>query len=165
MIILQKSMAGVSETSLARFLTRAKRAAGLSGTVNVLVTSSRELRALNRQFRHKDKPTDVLSFPSNFATSDFVGDVAISLEIARDNALRLGHTVADELKILMLHGVLHLAGHDHETDNGKMARLEGSLRTKLGLPGALIERAQGRKSNRAGGVPPRPITRGRRPKR
>ena len=63
MIILQKSMSGVNEASLARFLTRAKRAAGLSGNVNILLTSNRELRSLNRRFRQMDKPTDVLSFP------------------------------------------------------------------------------------------------------
>jgi probable rRNA maturation factor len=140
MIILQKPMSGVNEASLARFLTRAKRAAGLRGSVNVLVAGNRELRSLNRRFRYKDKPTDVLSFPANVGMRGVAGDVAISLEIARTNAYRLGHPVADEVKILMLHGLLHLAGYDHETDNGKMARREDSLRKRLGLPVALIGR-------------------------
>ena len=144
MIILQKPVTDVSEPTLARFLTRAKRAMDLTGDINVLLTSSRELRALNRRFRRKDKATDVLSFPSELPTHGFAGDIAISLDIARDNARRLGHAVADELKILMLHGVLHLAGYDHETDNGKMAQLEVSLRKELHLPVALIERSDGR---------------------
>lgn len=142
MIILQKSMSGVNEASLARFLTRAKRAAGLSGNVNILLTSNRELRSLNRRFRQMDKPTDVLSFPASLDLRGFAGDVAISLEIARSNARRLGHPVGDEVKVLMLHGLLHLAGYDHETDKGKMARLEDSLRKKLGLPVALIGRTR-----------------------
>ena len=129
---------------MARFLTRAKRAAEINGQVNVLITSSRKLRSLNRRFRHKDKATDVLSFPSNTATEDFVGDIAISLDIAFDNAHRLGHAVADELKVLILHGILHLAGHDHEADNGKMARLENLLRKELALPTGLIDRAHGK---------------------
>jgi len=134
----------VSEASLSRFLTRAKRAARLAGTVNILVTGNQQMRSLNRRFRHKDRPTDVLSFPSDFAVPGFAGDVAISVQIARENARRLRHPLIDELKILMLHGVLHLAGYDHEADNGKMARHECSLRKKLGLPVALIERASPR---------------------
>lgn len=142
MIILHKVSPALSEAALARFLARAKDAARVRGLVNVLVTSSPELRSLNRRFRGKDQPTDVLSFPPEFGGGDFAGDVAISLEIARQNARRLGHSVADELKILVLHGVLHLAGHDHESDHGEMARLETRLRKKLKLPVALIERAE-----------------------
>ena len=140
MIILHKRGPGLSEAALARFLARAKGAAGVRGSVNVLVTSSQELRGLNRRFRGKDRPTDVLSFPPESGANEFAGDVAISLEIARDNARRLGHSVAEELKILVLHGVLHLAGHDHESDRGEMAMLEERLRKKLSLPAALIER-------------------------
>ena len=109
-------------------------------TVNVLVTSSRELRSLNRQFRGADKSTDVLSFPSLLAgpreAKRLAGDVAISVDIARENAERLGHSVADEVKILSLHGILHLAGFDHEHDNGEMARKEMRLRRNLKLYGA-----------------------------
>lgn len=142
MVILQKRVAGIDESSLDRFLARTKRAAGLQGSVTVLVTTSRELRALNGRFRGMDKPTDVLSFPAELlARARYAGDVAISAEIAAHNALRLGHSTADEVKILALHGVLHLAGYDHETDDGQMSRTEERLRKRLGLPVGLIERS------------------------
>lgn len=141
MVILHKPVAGTAEPSLTRFLARAKRAVGLRGDVTVLITTSRELHALNRQFRHKNAPTDVLSFPSPMvATRHFAGDIAISADIAARNARQLGHTPADEVKILTLHGLLHLAGYDHESDQGEMARREQLLRKRLGLPVALIER-------------------------
>ena len=123
-------------------MARARKAARLRGKVNVLVSTDSELRRLNRRFRGKDKPTDVLSFPSVLDLDrNFVGDVAISGTIAAQNARRLGHSAADEVKILALHGVLHLAGYDHEHDNGEMARKEARLRGRLGLPAALIERS------------------------
>jgi len=148
-------MAGLSQTALTSFVLRARRAAGLRGTVNVLVTTSAAVRALNRQFRRKDKATDVLSFPfaSSFAKSrttasrrqaELAGEVAISADIAAQNAVRLGHSVAQEIKILTLHGILHLAGFDHERDNGQMARKEAKLRQALRLPAALIERSAAR---------------------
>lgn len=143
MVILQKRVAGLNEDSLDRFVTRAKRAAKLRGSVTVLVTSSKELRRLNSRFRGKDKPTDVLSFPPEvIATKRFAGDVAISAEMAAQSARSLGHSPAEEVKILALHGVLHLAGYDHESDSGEMARREGRLRKQLGLPMALIERVE-----------------------
>ncbi len=141
MIILRKPVAGLSETTLARFIARARRAAGLAGAVNVLVTSNRELHALNLRFRGKDCPTDVLSFPPMPGLIDgLAGDVAISADLAADNARLLRHPPAAEIKILVLHAILHLAGHDHERDQGEMARRESSLRRSLGLPGGLIER-------------------------
>lgn len=141
LVIFRKRVPGLSEVALAKFLTRACHAARLRGTVNVAVTSSRELRALNSRFRGKDKPTDVLSFPPALGLShDFAGDVAISADIAAQNARRLGHSAAEEVKILALHGVLHLAGYDHECDRGQMARKEQGLRKRLGLPVGLIER-------------------------
>ncbi len=143
MVILQKRVAGLNERSLDRFVARAKRAAGVRGAVTILVTSSTELRRLNHRFRGKDKPTDVLSFPAEvISLGRFAGDVAISAEIAAQNARRLGHSPAEEVKVLALHGLLHLAGYDHESDNGTMARREAHLRGQLGLPVALIERAQ-----------------------
>ncbi len=143
MVILQKRVAGLTEGALERFVTRAKRAAGLRGSVTVLVTSSQELRGLNHRFRGKDKPTDVLSFPpEQLAARGFAGDIAISAEMAAQNARRLGHSPAEEIKILTLHGVLHLSGYDHETDTGKMGRKERQLRAQLGLPVALIERSE-----------------------
>lgn len=141
MVILQKPVPGLTADTLDRFVTRAKRSAGLRGSVTVLVTTSRELRRLNQRFRGKDAPTDVLSFPPPpLAAKGFAGDVAISADIASQNAQRLGHSPAEEIKILALHGVLHLSGYDHETDNGAMARREELLRRQLGLPIALIER-------------------------
>jgi probable rRNA maturation factor len=141
LVIIQERVAGLSEVALAKFLTRARRAAGLRGSVSVLVTSSRELQGLNRRFRGKNKPTDVLSFPAMPGLMrGFAGDVAISAEIAARNARRLGHTAADEIRILTLHAVLHLAGYDHEQDNGQMERKEQRLRRSLELPIGLIER-------------------------
>ncbi len=141
MVVLRKKLPGVSERALRRFLTRAERAVGLSGEVNVLITTSREVRALNRRYRGKDKPTDVLSFPPlRTIIHDFAGDVAISADIAAQNSRKLGHAASDEIKILMLHGVIHLAGYDHESDEGQMARKEDRLRRALGLPASLIAR-------------------------
>lgn len=141
MVIFRKSVAELSETALARFVIRAGRAAGLPGMVNVLVTSSRELQALNSRFRGKDKPTDVLSFaPLPDLVKGLAGDIAISAEIAAYNANHLGHSPAQEIKILSLHGILHLAGYDHESGLGTMARKEMRLRKLLGLPSGLIER-------------------------
>ena len=135
-------MAELTELALARFLARVRRAAGVKGTVNVLVTSSAEMRSLNRRFRAKDKPTDVLSFPPGpDVPKQFAGEIAISAEIASQNARSLGHSAAEEIKILVLHGLLHLRGYDHECDNGEMARREQQLRAKLHLPSGLIERS------------------------
>jgi len=148
-VILQKKVAGLSEKALARFVWRARRAAGLMGAVNVLVTSSAAVRSLNREFRGQNKATDVLSFPSLLPASVRgrrrpapAGDIAISADIAAQNAVRLGHRADQEVKILALHGILHLAGFDHERDNGRMARQEVKLRQILKLPVALIERTQ-----------------------
>ena len=141
MVILRKPVAGLSDTTLAKFAVRASLAVKLRGVVNVLITSSRELRALNRRFRGKDQPTDVLSFvPDPRFVDALAGDIAISAEIAKQNARRLGHSEAQEIKILVLHGVLHLAGYDHECDHGVMAGKEAKLRKALGLPVGLIER-------------------------
>lgn len=141
MVISRKRVAGLSDATLARFARRAGRAVKLRGVVNVLVTSNQELQALNRRFRGKDQPTDVLSFvPEPGFGGTLAGDIAISAEIAKQNARRLGHSAALEIKILVLHGVLHLAGYDHEYDHGVMAGKEVKLRRSLGLPVGLIER-------------------------
>lgn len=141
MIIISKKLPGIRESVLQRFASRAAAAARLPGKISVLVTDNRELRSLNRRFRHKDTPTDVLSFPAGAgAVSDFAGDIAISADIAAANALQLGHSAIEEIKILILHGVLHLAGYDHEHDNGTMQRKEVQLRRAFNLPLGLIER-------------------------
>ncbi len=119
MVILRKPVAGLSDTALAKFVARASRAIRLKGTVNVLVTGSSELRSLNRRFRGKDQPTDVLSFPPGPCfVNGLAGDIAISADIAKENARRLGHSAALEIKVLALHGLLHLVGYDHESDEG-----------------------------------------------
>jgi probable rRNA maturation factor len=140
-VILHKSVAGLTGLTLTRFLTRARRATGLRGSVNVLVTSNAEMKSLNRRFRGKDKATDVLSFPAApDANKDLAGDIAISAEIATHNARALGHDPGVEVKILTLHGILHLCGYDHECDQGQMARREQKLRRELNLPVGLIGR-------------------------
>ncbi|MFZ0276703.1 MAG: rRNA maturation RNase YbeY [Candidatus Sulfotelmatobacter sp.] len=144
----------MSSSTLERFVLRARRAVRLHDTVNVLVTGSSELKSLNRRFRGADKATDVLSFPAEPVTrwraKHVAGDVAISADIARENARRLGHSAAEEVKILVLHGILHLAGFDHERDNGEMAGKESRLRRQLKLEGGLIERAQPQHRTSAG---------------
>jgi probable rRNA maturation factor len=143
LVIFQKRVPDLTDLALNRFITRARRAAALKGLVNVLITSSAEMKSLNRRFRGKDKPTDVLSFPAEpDAQKQFAGEIAISADMASQNARVLGHSPAAEVKILVLHGILHLRGYDHECDNGQMARREKQLRAKLRLPQGLIERAE-----------------------
>jgi probable rRNA maturation factor len=150
LVILKKAVEGASETALARFAARAKKATGLRGEVTVLVTSNREIQKLNKRFRNKDKPTDVISFPSE--TDGIAGDIAVSADIARRNGRNLGHGPSAEIKVLILHGMLHLAGFDHEVDDGAMARKEARLRKELGLPVGLIERASGHSRERRKGA-------------
>lgn len=110
--------------------------------VACLIADDRELRALNRRFLHKDFPTDVLSFPCSIETPNGeAGEMAISLDRAAAQAAALGHSVEQEIHILMLHGLLHLAGMDHEIDSGEMARAEARWRRRLKLPPGLVERA------------------------
>jgi probable rRNA maturation factor len=129
------SIRSVTATQLQRFARRAQTLARVKGEVDILIASNKRLRELNRRFRRKNKPTDVLSFPRPSG-----GDIAISAQIAAENAQRYGHNLATELKILVLHGMLHLAGYDHESDNGRMARVESRLRSQLKLPASLIDR-------------------------
>ena len=118
----------LSKSGLARFLNRARAAVELSGEVDVLLTSDAELKRLNKAFRGKNKATDVLSFPAPDEAENIAGDVAISLEAALRQAAEHGHSLRDEVRVLMLHGLLHLAGEDHETDTGEMAAREAGLR-------------------------------------
>ena len=130
-----------SRRTLAAFLRAAQAAAHVRGRVQVLLTTDRAIRRLNREFRGIDKATDVLSFPAAEQFSGIAGDVAISVQTARRQAAEQDHSLAVEIKVLMLHGLLHLAGYDHETDDGLMARRERVLLGKLGLPLGLIERS------------------------
>jgi probable rRNA maturation factor len=147
----------VRGTGIARWLAAvAPRAA--AGHVSVALVSDARIRALNRQYRSKDLPTDVLSFPSapqpagrhgrlarrpiprDSSSGLFLGDIAIATGVARRQATRAGHSHRTELRILALHGLLHLIGYDHETDSGTMARVERRLRRRGGLREGLIER-------------------------
>ena len=107
--------------------------------MTVAIVSDARVRALNRKFRKKDKVTDVLSFPSD--ERGFLGDVVIAEGVAKRQAREAGHPLATELRVLALHGLLHLLGYDHEHDDGRMARLERRLRARGGLREGLIERA------------------------
>ena len=129
-----------SARSLAAFLRKAQAAVRLPGQVSVLLTSDLEIRRLNRRFRGKNQATDVLSFPAEPGPEKLAGDLAIGLPTAGRQAAAQGHSLATEIKVLMLHGLLHLAGYDHETDEGAMARRERMLRARLRLPPGLIER-------------------------
>jgi len=135
---------GLSRSGLSRFLGTAQAAVGLTGEVDVLLAGDRTLRRLNREYRGKDKATDVLSFP---AAEELVGahggDLAISLDTAKRQAEEQGHSLRDEVRVLLLHGLLHLSGMDHEVDAGEMAEREGELRGRLRLPNGLIARVVG----------------------
>ncbi len=135
MIVFETKMKDVSGSALERFARQAQKLAGVQGEVAVLITDSPRIQELNRRFRRKDKPTDVLSF-----SREHGGDIAICAPIALANARDYGLTAAQELKLLVLHGMLHLAGYDHETDSGQMAKKEALLRTQLKLPSSLIQR-------------------------
>ncbi len=129
----------VRRRPLRDFLGELCRGPARGRPVTCLITTDRDLRLLNRKFRGKDYATDVLSFPSG---PPGAGDLAISFDRAAAQAAEHGHSVDQELRILMLHGVLHLAGMDHENDSGQMARAEARWRKRLGLPSALTERAR-----------------------
>ena len=136
-----------TKQTLSRFLKQAHAAVRLRGEVTVLLTTDAAIRKLNKQFRGKNKATDVLSFPAEgpmpgTAAEEMAGDLAISVETARRQAAEQGHALTCELKVLVLHGLLHLAGYDHEADAGEMARKERLLRGRLRLPLGLIERAE-----------------------
>jgi probable rRNA maturation factor len=108
------------------------------GTITVAVVSDGRIRELNRRYRQKNTPTDVLSFPADEPAE--LGDVLIALGVATRQAAAAGHSLRTELRVLALHGLLHLLGYDHERDNGEMRRLERRLRLKGGLREGLIER-------------------------
>lgn len=141
------------------------------GSFTIKFVSDREMARLNGEFRGKPVPTDVLSFPAEgevprgasrsraerprkgaekLPSSNDLGDIAIATGVARRQALELGHPVATEVKVLALHGVLHLLGYDHERDRGEMRAVEERWRRRAGLPAGLVSRAD---------RPPRPMTR------
>ena len=137
----------VDREELRGFLGEITRRIARGRTIACLIANDAEVRRLNRFFRGKDQATDVLSFPPA-NPNGAAGDIAISIDRARIQAAEHGHSLADELRILMLHGALHLAGMDHESDSGEMARAESRWRKRLGLPDGLIERSQAPKPAR-----------------
>ncbi len=118
---------------LARIAPRSAR-----GTVAIAILPDARVKALNRRFRRKNTGTDVLSFPGS---GTHLGDIAISRGIAQKQASLLGHSLSVEFRVLALHGLLHLLGYDHDSDNGQMARTEARLRRKARLPLGLIARS------------------------
>lgn len=149
---------------LRRYLPQVRRAAGLRGKYSVCLTTDDEVRVLNARFRGMDKPTDVLSFPAADEQDDFpspeaagayLGDIVISLDTAARQAEALGHDLDQEVRILILHGLLHLAGYDHETDHGEMRERESELRSRLGLVQGLIARAEASAAPASAGKKPR----------
>ncbi len=129
----------IRRTPLRHFLKELTEQVGGGRGITCLITTDRDLRKLNRKFRGQDHATDVLSFPAQ-SDDGALGEIAISFDRAASQAAEFGHPVEDELRILMLHGALHLAGMNHETDSGAMARAEIRWRRRLGLPPGLIER-------------------------
>ena len=115
------------------------------GDVAVALAGDAQVRALNRRYRRKDRPTDVLSFPVASAVTrtphESLGDIVIATGVARRQARVAGHSAQTELRVLALHGLLHLLGYDHDGEDGRMARVEARLRRKGGLRAGLIERA------------------------
>src|SRR5262245_52231619 len=117
------------------FAARAAKAIGQKdSSATIAFVSDKTIRQLNRQFRGVDKATDVLSFPAgDEADGSNLGDIAISVDTATTQAKENGLTFDEEVAQLILHGLLHLSGYDHETDNGEMNRLELRLRRRLGI--------------------------------
>jgi probable rRNA maturation factor len=138
LITFRRLPATLKRTRVEKFARIIREQVARGREFHCLVTGDAELKALNLRFRGKDSATDVLSFPSG--EKDPLGDIAISLGRARAQARERGHSVETEVCILLLHGILHLLGMDHETDSGQMARAEIRWQRKLGLPTGLIER-------------------------
>ena len=139
-VLFQVATPGLARRGARAFAKRLESEVGGGRSFCCLITNDEELRRLNRQFRKKDYATDVLSFPAVDDQNNVLGEIAISFDQARQQAAEHHHAVGDEIAVLMLHGVLHLLGMDHETDRGQMARAERKWRANLGLSAGLIER-------------------------
>jgi probable rRNA maturation factor len=148
-VIFRRTPTDVPQRAVERFARKLQNQVAQGRSFECLIAGDAELRRLNREFRAKDQATDVLSFPSRTGLpacsspsgTASLGSIAISVQRARAQARAFGHSTEDEIRILMLHGILHLTGLDHETDAGRMARVEKRWRVRLGLPASLIERA------------------------
>ena len=138
-ILFKVPTPGLKRRHVKTFAIKLEQEVAAGSSFECLITSDEELQRLNKRFRKKDYPTDVLSFPAEGQVG-FLGAIAISYHRAKAQAAEYGHNPAQEIDILMLHGVLHLLGMDHETDRGRMSRAEKKWRGVLGLPAGLIER-------------------------
>ena len=149
MIVNRQRRVPVAIRPLQQFYERARKELGFAPeSVAIELISDSAMARLNKTYRKKQGTTDVLSFPANGSlpatAAEYAGDIAIAPETARRNARRFSRSLPRELRILILHGMIHLAGFDHEHDHGEMARKEGALRRRLNLQASLIERAQPR---------------------
>ncbi len=140
-VVYRRTPRTLQRRAVRRTAERLRREVAAGRRFTCLVTDDRELQRLNRQFLGRDYPTDVLAFPEA-EPGEFLGEVAVSVTRAAEQAREFGHPVEEEIGILMLHGLLHLLGMDHERDRGKMARAEARWRKRLGLGTGLIERGQ-----------------------
>ena len=144
-VTFRRVPAKLARRTIERFARKLQNEVAKGRAFDCLITGDAEMRRLNRAFRGEDYATDVLSFPvadGGPPRGGRAGDLAISLARARMQAREYGHSTEQEIQILMLHGLLHLLGMDHENDEGRMARAEKRWRAKLGLANGLIERAQ-----------------------
>lgn len=139
-VVFRKRFQDVASRPLQAFAERLARDVAHGRDFVCLITTAEELAELNARFRQKAESTDVLSFPAA-GDPGYLGDLAISLPHARAQAREHGHGTEDEIRVLMLHGLLHLMGFDHETDQGRMRRAESRWRKRLGLPTGLIARS------------------------
>ncbi len=140
-ILFQCGSLRLQRAGLRRFAETLQHQVARGRQFGCLIARDNELQRLNREFLGNDYPTDVLSFPSG-ARDGVLGEIAISVDRAKEQAAEFGHTTDEEIRILMLHGLLHLLGMDHERDRGRMRREETRWRMELGLPAGLIERTR-----------------------
>jgi probable rRNA maturation factor len=138
LITFRRRPARINRSRIESFAETLRHRVARGREFHCLITGDAEMRRLNSEWRGKDYATDVLSFPG---AAPYLGDIAISNARARSQAATLGHSLEHEICILMLHGLLHLKGLDHETDDGRMARAESRWRRIFGLPHGLIERS------------------------
>ncbi|MBM3766794.1 MAG: rRNA maturation RNase YbeY [Acidobacteria bacterium] len=140
-LLFEKTPSGLDRKTLRQFLRTLTATVAGERPFTCLITNDASLQRLNVSFLGHDYATDVLSFPSIDGARE-LGEIAISHQRAAEQAASFGHSIETEIEILMLHGVLHLLGHDHETDRGAMRRLEKKWRVQLSLPASLIERTR-----------------------
>jgi len=142
-LLFRRPLKDLRPRALTLFARKLQREVAGGRVFDCLITGDAEMRRLNRDFRGQDHATDVLSFPAiSRHAGSHLGDLAISIQRARAQARQFGHTPEDEVRILMLHGVLHLLGMDHENGDGRMDRAERRWRARLGLACGLIERVR-----------------------